>query len=162
MKARLATWMVAGMVATSCDAGHEGRLLHQADRVALVAACRRAMVSLPPPGPEIDPGVYRSDGSDPDFQKRRAVLDSRTVMFDAKGNPSPWVTDPRLPKEVLSLEPQFVAVTPDAVYISLCGAGLSCSGNVVREGMGLEAVSPFKGGQPECTSLHEGLWYCHE
>jgi hypothetical protein len=144
----------------ACAAGHEDRLL-RGDHAALLAACRRAMASLPPPGPAIDPTVYSIDPADTRWQRLSSTLYSRTVEFAAKGQ-SPWVSDPGLPPEILELEPLFVTVTPDAVHIALCGAGLSCSADAVREGIGIEALSNLKGGEPDCKALLDGLWYCHE
>ena len=159
MSFRLAPALSLLALVSAC-AGPADRLL-DTDHVALLAACRGAMASIPPPGPPVDPDVYRVGPEDPRYQELRARLDSRTVTFEAKGN-SPWVADPRLPPEVLRIEPLRVVVTPDAVYMALCGAGLSCSASALRAGVELEAVRPFKGGQPDCRPLREGLWYCHE
>jgi hypothetical protein len=84
------------------------------------------------------------------------------VKFEGPREGAPWVVDTRLPREIIQLQPLYVVVTPDALHIELCGAGLSCSVNAVRQGMGLEAVSYYRGAQPNCESLVEGLWYCHE
>ena len=160
MKVSLLTTLVATATISSCGV-REGRLLHGTDYVALLAACRRAMASLPSPGPPIDSTVYGIDPGDERFQAMFSALQARTVTFQAAVD-SPSVTDRRLPPEILRLEPLFVAVTPDAAYVALCGSGLSCSANASRPGAGLEVLSHLKGGQPDCKSLTDGLWYCHE
>ena len=152
--------VVAFTAAWGCS-GRAERLLHKTDHVALLAASRRAMASLPPPGPTIDPAVYQIDPADNRWRQLFPVLQSRTVTFSA-GTNGPSVTDPWLPSDILRLEPRFVIVTPDAIHIALCAAGLSCSANAVRVGQGLGALVHIKGGEPDCRALVEGLWYCHE
>jgi hypothetical protein len=56
----------------------------------------------------------------------------------------------------------LVVVTPDAIHIALCGAGLSCSANAVREGAGMNVAAHLKPGEPNCRTLVEGLAYCYE
>ncbi len=155
--------VVAALATAGCGSERVDRLLHETDHRALLAACRRAMETLPPPGPPIDPSVYSLDPDPADLRVRgmRDTLHARTVDFDAPRD-KPSVTDPQLPVEILRLEPLFVTVTPDAVHIALCGAGNSCSANATRSGLGLEALVFLEGAQPECRSLVEGLWYCHE
>jgi hypothetical protein len=152
--------LTVAVAATGC-AGREKRLLHDTDHAALVAACRLAMQALPPAGPPINPVGYGIDPGDSRFQSMFATLQARTVTFQAAPE-RPAVTDSRLPSEILRLEPVYVAVTPDAVHIALCGSGLSCSANVTRSGAGLDVLRHLKGGQPNCRAVVEGLWYCHE
>ena len=112
------------------------------------------MASLPPPGAPIDPETYRLGREDvrsgPFFEK----LSARTAEVKRD--------DPRLPAEVRRLEPVFVWVTPDAMHIELCGAGLACSVNAVRAGLGKAAFAHLAGGEPDCATIIEDLWYCHE
>ena len=154
--------MVATPIVSIAGCGEPAnRLLHDTDHAALVAACRRAMQSLPPAGPPIEPTVYSVDPGDPRFREMFRALEARTVTFQSAADRSS-VTDSRLPSEILRLQPLYVAVTPDAVYMSLCGSGLSCSASAARLGAGLEVFRYLKGGEPSCRSLVQGLWYCHE
>jgi hypothetical protein len=115
--------LTAAAAVGGCASERERRLLHDTDYAALLSACRRAMASLPPPGPSVDPLVYTIDSADDRFQRMFSVLQARTVYFQAPAD-KPSVADSRLPPEILRLEPLFVAVSPDAVHIGLCGAGV--------------------------------------
>jgi hypothetical protein len=162
-RGHLAVGVVSLVGLSACDLPQRAELRDSRRAHAVLSACRAAMASLPPPGPSIDPEVYGMEWTDPRQQGLDSVLSSRTVRFDGprEGN-VPWVVDPRLPPEIIQLQPLYVVVTPDAVHIGLCGAGLSCSVNAVRPGIGLEAVGIYRGGQPNCEVLVDGLWYCHE
>jgi hypothetical protein len=160
LKVSLMASLIAVLVVSGCSV-REDRLLNDTDYSTLLSACRNAMASLPHPGPAVDPTIYRIDPGDSRFRQQFAVLESRTVTFAAPPE-QPSVTDARLPPEILRLEPLYVAVTPDAVHISLCGSGLLCSANATRAGAGLEVLVYLKGGQPNCQALADGLWYCHE
>jgi hypothetical protein len=141
--------------------GHEDRFLRNTDHDALLAACRRAIATLPPSGPAIDPLVYAIDPGDPRWTQLAPALQARTVTFARVGK-NLFVTDPRLPAEILRIEPLFVTVTPDAIHVALCGAGLSCSAGAIRQGATFAALRAISGGEPDCTALRPGLWYCHE
>jgi hypothetical protein len=139
----------------ACESRRESRLLHETDHEALVAACRRLMATMPPSGNDIDPLVYHLDGDDPRFRGMLTVLKARSV--------TPALDDPRVPAEIRRLEPIFLSVTPDAVGIHLCGAGISCGAYATRSGADQDAIKYIEmSGEHSCKALVPGLWYCHE
>jgi hypothetical protein len=163
VRRRLVISLVAISALCGCEWPQRIALRDSARAKALVSACRAAMLSLPAPGPPIDPVVYDLDSTDSRYRQLSSVLWSRTVRFDAPSlGTSPYVVDSRLAPEILLLRPLWVEVTPDTVHIGLCGAGMTCSVDAVRSGLGREALRGFVAGSEQCDALASGLWYCHE
>jgi hypothetical protein len=160
---RVVIAVLLGSALCACEWPQRNALRDTARAQTVLSACRDAMASLPPPGPPIDPAVYRLEPGDERYAELSSLLQSRTARFDGpREGSNPYVVDTRLAPEILQLQPLWVEVTPDTVHIGLCGAGLTCSVDAARPGLGREAFVGNVVGSEDCEALVSGLWYCHE